>query len=149
MRVRAARVDDAADLVRMRRALWREGTESEHRDEIDRFFQGSDPRRPWAVLVAESAEGDLVGFAEVSIRPCAEGCRSNRVAYLEGWFVRPASRKRGVGRELVAAAGKWGRSQGCPELASDAYADNEVSAAAHRAVGFDDLALVRCFRMDL
>jgi len=99
-------------------------------------------------FVAEEA-GALLGFVEVSVRPYAEGCRTGRVGYLEGWFVEPGRRWRGVGRQLLAAAEEWARSQGCTELASDAEADDDASAAAHRAVGFADLGLVRCFRKDL
>jgi aminoglycoside 6'-N-acetyltransferase I len=71
------------------------------------------------------------------------------VAYLEGWFVSPEARGTGVGRALIAAAEEWGRLQGCTEFASAAEADNDVSAAAHRAVGFTEAGLVRCFRKDL
>jgi aminoglycoside 6'-N-acetyltransferase I len=122
--------------------------EAEHRVEIDRFLAGQ-ANEPQAVLLAEDGSGRLVGFAELSIRPCAEGCRTNRVAYLEGWFVVPEARGRGVGRALVEVAEAWGRAQGCREFASDAQADNELSAAAHRALGFTDVGLVRCFRKDL
>ena len=73
----------------------------------------------------------------------------NRVAYLEGWFVLPETRVRGVGRALVLAAEEWGRSQGCREFASDADPHNDVSRAAHCALGFADMGLVRCFRKDL
>ncbi len=59
------------------------------------------------------------------------------------------ARGRGVGRALVAAAEEWGRGQGCTEFASDAQEDDEASAAAHRAVGFSEVGLVRCFRKDL
>jgi aminoglycoside 6'-N-acetyltransferase I len=89
------------------------------------------------------------GFAEISIRHYAEGCSTDRVAFLEGWYVVPEARNRGVGRALVAAAEDWGRSQQCTEFASDAEADNSVSAAAHRALGFEEVGLIRCFRKDL
>ena len=102
-----------------------------------------------AVLLAEDAEGLALGLAELSIRPCAEGCESRRVAYLEGWFVLPEARRQGVGRALVKAAENWGRLQGCFEFASDTQPDNETSVAAHRAIGFGDVGLVRCFRKDL
>ena len=101
------------------------------------------------MLLAEDGAGCPVGFAELSIRAYAEGCRSDRVAYLEGWFVVPKARRHGVGRALIAAAEAWGRSQGCREFASDAQPDNEVGAAAHRALGFREVGLVRCFRKDL
>jgi len=122
--------------------------EADHREEIAQFFAGQ-AREPLAVLLAEDGGGHPVGFAELSIRACAEGCRSNRVAYLEGWFVMPQARRHGVGRALIAAAEAWGRSQGCREFASDAEPDNEIGTAVHGALGFSEVGLVRCFRKDL
>src|SRR6266513_5083194 len=134
--------------LELRHALWPGRSEAEHRAEIERFFSG-ELAEPLAVLLAEEEPGQPLGFAELSIRPYAEGCHSDRVAYLEGWFVVPEARVRGVGRALIAAAEDWGRSQGCPEFASDAEADNAVGAAAHRALGFTEIGLVRCFRKNL
>src|SRR5687767_5361529 len=92
--VRHARPADAAALARLRHALWPDGSEAAHRQEVDQFF--ADPGSPGAVLVAARPSG-LVAFAEVSIRAYAEGCRTNRVGYLEGWFVEPDARRHGVG----------------------------------------------------
>lgn len=147
--VRLAEPRDARSWLEMRRALWPEDSEGEHQLEIDRYFAGEFPRFPWTVFLAADAEGRLLGMAEVSVRPYAEGCRSERVAYLEGWYVARDARRSGVGRALVAAAEGWGRSQGCSEFASDAHPDNHVSFVAHRAIGFADAGLVRCFRKDL
>ena len=148
-RVREVRSDDTSDWLAMRMALWPEGTLVEHQDEIRAFLAGQRPRGPWAVLMAEDGSGSCVGFAEVSVRPYAEGCSGTRVGYLEGWFVRPDVRGTGVGRALVAAAEAWTREQGCTELASDADPENGVSRAAHVALGFDDVGLVRCFRKEV
>lgn len=145
--VRPVTPDDAAAWLRLRRPLWPEVSEAEHLEDIERFFAG-EAREPAAVLLALES-GRAVGLAEVSIRAYAEGCRTDRVAYLEGWFVAADARRRGVGRVLVEAAEEWGRRHGCRELASDAEADNVVSAAAHRALGFTEVGLVRCFRKDL
>src|SRR5207244_3391878 len=82
-------------------------------------------QEPLAVLLAEDGARGRVGLAELSIRPYAEGCQGDRVAYLEGWFVVPGARGRGVGRALIAAAEDWGRAQGCREFASDAEPDND------------------------
>jgi len=147
-RVRPANPSDAPAWLELRHALWPERSAAEHRAEIDRFFAG-DAREPLAVLLAEDGTGCPVGFAELSIRAYAEGCSTDRVAYLEGWFVVPNARGQGVGRALIEAAEQWGRAQGCRELASDAEPDNEVSAAAHRALGFVEVGLVRCLRKDL
>ena len=147
--VRQAEPDDAGSWLRMRCALWPDGSEAEHRVEIDRFFQGQARGRPAAALLAEGEDGHVVGVAELAIRPYAEGCVSDRVAYLEGWFVVPEARRSGVGRALIAAAEEWGRAQGSTEFASDAHPENDVSTAAHLAAGFTEAGLVRCFRKDL
>jgi aminoglycoside 6'-N-acetyltransferase I len=146
--VRPATQRDAGAWLRLRHALWPDGSESEHRAEIHRFFAGQ-AREPLAVLLAEDGTGGVVGLAELSIRPSAEGCTSDRVAYLEGWFVVPEARRRGVGRALVATAEQWGRDHGCAEFASDTQPENLVSAAAHRALGFIEVGSVRCFRKGL
>jgi len=132
----------------MRCALWPEGTAADHAEEIEDFFAGR-AREPFAVLLAEAPSGDPVGFVELSIRPSAEECRTDHVGYVEGWFVVPEARRRGVGRRLIEAAEEWARGQGCTELASDSEAGNSVSAAAHAAAGFDEVGLVRCYRKDL
>lgn len=148
--VRPVTPRDAAAWLRMREALWpaEAGTPSDHPEEIARFFEGA-LHEPMAVLLAFDETGTPLGFVELSIRNYAEDCVTNRVAYLEGWYVDPAARRRGVGRALVAAAEDWGRAQGCTEFASDALIDNDVSAAAHGALGFAETVQIRCFRKDL
>ncbi|MCA8951434.1 MAG: GNAT family N-acetyltransferase [Planctomycetes bacterium] len=151
--VRAATPADATAWLEMRCALWPEGPDpgnaAEHAAEIDSWYRGEFPRGPWDVLFAESDDGRVVGFAELSIRTTAEGCVTHRIAYLEGWFVRPEVRRQGIGRALVRAAEAWGRARDCREFASDADPENGPSVAAHRAAGFADVGLVRCFRKDL
>lgn len=146
VQVRLAGSEDVESWIRMRCRLWPQCPEDEHRHEVSTLFgEGS---VPMVAFVAEQ-EGQLVGFVEVSIRAYAEGCRTDRVGYLEGWFVEAHMRGLGIGRELVAAAEEWARLRGCTEFASDAWADDETSAAAHRSLGFIDVGLVRCFRKDL
>jgi aminoglycoside 6'-N-acetyltransferase I len=140
------RADEAAWL-QMRVELW-PGPRDEHAREIARFFDGQ-LRNPLGVLIAYDREGRILGFAELSIRPYAEGCTTDRVGYLEGWYVRPEARGRGIGRALVAAAEDWARSQGCSEFASDTQPDNDESVAAHLALGFVDRGLIHCFSKTL
>src|SRR5256885_35941 len=105
IRVRSANVDDAPAWLRMREALWPEAESASHAREIDEFFAGK-LSMPLAALIALD-DRKPVGFAELSIRNYAEDCVTDRVAYLEGWYVIPEARRRGVGRALVAAAEQW------------------------------------------
>jgi len=146
--VRPAKPDDSPDWLRMRVALWPEGSASEHAREIDQYFART-LTNPLEVLLAIDETGKTIGFAELSIRNYAEDCDTDRVAYLEGWYVDAAWRRRGVGRALVVAAEGWARAQGCTEFASDALLDNQTSAAAHVALGFEETVQIRCFRKHL
>lgn len=142
--IRRATRADAAAWLGLRGALW-PGDAADHAREIDQYFAGR-LRNLAEVLLAFDGSGRAVGFAELSIRNCAEGCETDRVAYLEGWYVIPDTRRQGVGRALVASAEAWARRAGCTEFASDTTLDNTASAAAHQAVGFTETEQLRCFR---
>jgi aminoglycoside 6'-N-acetyltransferase I len=142
--VRQAERGDADAWLELRSALWPEGSLEEHAGEIDSYFAGR-AQAPFEVLLAFDGER-AVGLAELSIRWCAEGCTTDHVAYLEGWYVAPEARRAGVGRALVRAAEEWARAQACTEFASDTDPANERSREAHRVAGFDEVGLVRCFR---
>jgi aminoglycoside 6'-N-acetyltransferase I len=92
---------------------------------------------PLVLFVAER-QGRVIGFIEVGLRSHADGCDGARpVGFIEGWFVAPAHRGRGVGHALMDAAEAWTREQGCVEIASDTWADNVASERAHTALGFE------------
>jgi len=101
----------------MRRELWPDGAE-DHAPEIASFFAGR-LEEPVAVLVAEGAAGALVGFAELSIREDVPGLEGKRAGYVEGLYVRPEVRRRGIARILLQASRKWARAQDCAAFASD------------------------------
>lgn len=145
--VRPASPADREAWRRLRIALW-PGDDDEHAAEIERHFECGAPRWPQEALLAELGSA-VVGLAEVSVRPYAEGCATRDVGYLEGWYVVPEHRGRGVGRALVRAAEQWARDRGCTELASDAEPENAASKRAHAACGFEEVALIRCFRKPL
>ena len=146
MKIRTAKPSDAPEWVRMRTALWSESPE-DHPVEIEQFF--TEPRDDLATFVAEDANGKLCGFLEAGTRPYAEGCRSSPVGYVEGWWVDPEHRNKGVGADLVSAAEAWARESGMTEMASDADIANEVSQSAHRALGYRETDRLVCFRKDL
>ncbi|GAM02494.1 aminoglycoside 6'-N-acetyltransferase [Sphingomonas parapaucimobilis] len=96
------------------------------------------------------ADGRVIGFAEAAVRhDYVNGCDTSPVLFLEGLFVDPDHRRRGVAGALVAAVADWGRAQGCSEFASDAELENVDSHAMHRALGFVETERVVYFRWEL
>lgn len=108
---------DASVWEAMRRNLWPDGAE-DHPSEIAMFFAGS-LEEPLAVLVAESPAGVIAGFAELSIRTDVPALKGKRVGYVEGVYIRPEVRHRGIARRLLRASRNWARQQGCTAFASD------------------------------
>jgi aminoglycoside 6'-N-acetyltransferase I len=152
--IRPVQSDDHSAWLGLRRQLWPDGTEEQHAADISRFFDaphrsvGTMPEQAF-IAVTTGKGSEVLGFAEVSRRLYAEGCETSPVGFLEGWYVVADRRRQGIGRALVAAGEAWARALGCREFASDAVAENHVSASAHRALGFDEVEVIRCFRKDL
>ena len=136
MKVRPLVAADQAAWFRMRHALWPAEDPAELDYGAEQFLDGK-LRVPWVVFVAER-HGRLVGFAEISIRPYAEGCHTDQVGFLEAWWVEPDMRRRGVGAALVHAGERWAIDQGCVEFGSDLEIGNEVSRQAHLKLGFHE-----------
>ena len=102
-----------------------------------------------AVFVLERDNGGLAGYVEVGARSIVDGCLSSPVGYIEAWFIDADVRRNGHGRALLEAAEKWARSQGYTEMGSDALLWNEVSHAAHKASGYEEVDRVVTFRKSL
>lgn len=143
--VRPLRTNDVPAWQRLRKQLWPELADADN--EHDSHQMLADGSR-FAVFVSE-ARSRLVGFIEVSLRQYGEGCFTSPVGCIEGWYVKPAWRRHGVGRGLVAAAEDWARSKGCTEMASQALLHNIAGQHAHAHVGFSEVERQVCFRKDL
>lgn len=98
------------------------------------------------VVYVWDEDGTIGGFASVSVRSWVEGSSSEPCPHVEGWYVEPALRQRGVGRALMDAIAAWARQRGFRELTSDAELQNEGSLAAHKAIGFEPTVRLQYFR---
>jgi len=129
----------------MRNALWPDSLTA-HDAETQRYF---DERSDRVVTYVAEVDGRLVGFLVLDHRKYAEGCESSPVPFIEGWYVDPDMRGRGVGRALVESAAARARAEGYHEIASDAVITNVDGIATHRALGFEEIERIVCFRKDL
>jgi aminoglycoside 6'-N-acetyltransferase I len=137
MRVRPISADDAHMWATMRARLWRAADAQELAAEADVFLRGDNIPTIAAVFLAEDDASPL-GFLELAVRSFSDGCDSMPVPHVEGWYVEPNARGRGVGRALMQAAEDWSRSHGFTELASDTEPWNNASLAAHARCGFQE-----------
>lgn len=138
---------DQPGWLEMRLALWPDATAGEHRDYM--VMSLAQPERFLQLVIYDEQRRPL-GFIEGSIRSdYVNGTTSSPVGFVEGVYIVPAWRRRGIARQLFAAIGDWARARGCSELASDALLDNEVSQRAHRALGFRETERVVYFAKPL
>jgi aminoglycoside 6'-N-acetyltransferase I len=142
--IREARAADRAAWAAMRAALWPEEDEAAHAAGIAAVLARSNA---WG-FIAE-ADGAAIGFAEVAMRPYANGCDSQPVAFLEGIWVAEPLRHRGVGRRLIAHIEAFLLARGFRELGSDTPLDNSASQDAPRGWGFAETERVVYFRKPL
>jgi aminoglycoside 6'-N-acetyltransferase I len=135
------------DWLQMRRALWPDATAREHKEEMASFVAA--PER-FAQFICRSADGSVLGFVEASIRAdYVNGTEHTPVAFLEGLYVKPEVRRRGVAKALVSAVELWAKSAGCRELASDASTRNRTSHVVHKSLGFVETERVVYFNKRL
>jgi aminoglycoside 6'-N-acetyltransferase I len=135
LHIRKLRETDQPRWLELRRALWPDCPDGRHVLEMEQLL-----RSDGAILLAEERGGQVVGFAELSIRKDhVEGTTSAPVPYLEGWYVMPAHRGMGIGRALIRHVEEWALAAGFSEIASDAELNNPDSIRAHAHLGFREV----------
>ncbi len=145
-RVRKLEEKDISEWFRLRKHLWDELSDAEHKIEMSDIYEYSETQ---LVLIAETSNEKLIGFLEASIRPFVEDCHSENVGYLEGWWIEPEYRRNGIGGKLVKMAENWARSKGCAEMASDSEIGNDLSLTAHLGLGYEETSRLVHLRKDL
>ena len=119
---------------------WGEGGKADAEAILDHPDEG-------IAFIARDEHAAAIGFAEASLRrDYVNGCSTSPVGFLEGLFVVPAFRRRGVARNLCRHAEDWAASLGCSEFASDVVLGNETSQRAHEALGFEETERVVYYR---
>ena len=123
-------------------ALWPHHT-------VESWVQRRDAgKAPHEYLYVDGEEA--VAFLSLSLRfDYVEGTDSSPVGYVEGIYVKPNCRGKGIARELIVYAKDWARERGCVELASDCEISNEDSRVFHKGVGFQEANVIVCFTMAL
>jgi ribosomal protein S18 acetylase RimI-like enzyme len=102
---------------------------------------GADPA--FQGIVAE-ADGEIAGYLLWHLGYDSDLAR--RILRIADLFVRPASRRAGIGRALMDEAERVCRAHGGVELVWEVFEPNELARAFYRSVGarhVDDLLIMR------
>ncbi|WP_320203789.1 aminoglycoside 6'-N-acetyltransferase [Agrobacterium rosae] len=141
-------VEDVEPWAELRVELWPHHSLEYHRVELGRAFLSENGEA--VAFIARNVANEAVGFAEATLRhDYVNGCSSSPVLFLEGIYVRPFHRRKGIARSLCDAIAGWGKSLGCVEFGSDARLENSASHALHTALGFEETQRVVFFRKPL
>ena len=143
----------APEWAALRASLWPDCTAAEHAAYLRQLLGRGDTAVGFLAVETESgaeSRDTALGFAEATLRSdYVNGCQTSPVGFLEGWYVVPAARGRGIGRALVTATEDWARQRGCTEMASDTQLQNTEAQRAHQACGFDEAERVVYFHKRL
>ncbi|NBF05376.1 GNAT family N-acetyltransferase [Pseudomonas sp. Fl5BN2] len=133
--------------LQLRQGLWPDCPPDEHRAEIQQML--AEPQR-YGCWLAFAESGEVIGLAEAALRhDYVNGTDSSPVVFLEGIYVAPEHRRRGVAQQLIEQVSQWGRQSGCVEIASDTGLDNLLSQNLHHALGFEETERVVYFKKRL
>jgi aminoglycoside 6'-N-acetyltransferase I len=129
--IRRAAQEDKAEWIRMRKGIWTDWTDEYLDFDMDQILASDNNAVFFACI-----EGIPAGMIEVRIKESAEGCVTSPIGYLEAWFVDDNFRGKGIAGALIHAAEDWASKNGCREMASDTWLENQASIRAHAKMGY-------------
>lgn len=134
--------DDFDEWLALALELWTDYSTEEMRTSLTEILQS--PRQSGFLVKTEGE--DAIAFINLSLRfDYVPGVTQSPVAFVEGIYVKPEYRGRGVGKAMIQYAEQWAQEQGCVELASDALLENTASHAFHARVGFQEVERMVAF----
>lgn len=138
--LRIATYADTESILPLMQCLFEEHSADDLRLEIKSYINGPD------TCIYIAMDDNAIGFAQCSIRrDYVEGSAKSPVGYLEGVYISPTHRKRGIARALVSACELWAMAHDCTEFGSDCPLTNTESIAFHKGIGFSIANKLVCF----
>ncbi|WP_052345768.1 aminoglycoside 6'-N-acetyltransferase [Paucisalibacillus sp. EB02] len=133
------------DLIKLAMKVYTGSTYDGLQQEFHDMFQ-TDKHRFLLYLVKEKP----IAFMHLSIRvDYVQGCESSPTGYLEGVYVDPDYRKKGISTALFNEGKKWLLEKGCKQIGSDMEEGNHTSYSFHMSVGFKEAGRLVTFIQDL
>jgi GNAT superfamily N-acetyltransferase len=148
--VRRAQLDDLSSIVELRLALLREysdhplygNLQPDVEDRAHALYRAQLTSSHDTIFVAEIGRR-VVGVLRCVDTPSSPLFFPERYCYVSSVYVRPAERRKGVLRALLAAADRWCEEHGIDEMRLHNSATAAVAEQAWSALGFEVVEHVR------
>ena len=129
----------------MRKDLYRTLDDVFHLQEMENISESD----IWYCRFIEDENIQVIGLVELSSRNIVDGCLSSPVAFLEGLYLKPEYREKGLGKEVIKIILNWCREEGFSELATDTELTNIKAQNFYKTVGFQETDRVVEFRIEV
>lgn len=103
----------------------------------------------WHCWFVTDEHNEKIGLVELSLRNIVDGCLSTPVVYLEGLYLKPEYRNKGLGTQLIKKLRNWCSDQGYSELATDTQITNIKAQQFYEKLGFEEVDRVVEYRIDI
>ena len=148
--VREARVEDLETIVELRLALLHEyhdhpvyaGLRADAPDRARALFF-TQLTSPYETMFLAERSGRVVGILRCVDTPASPLLMPERYCYVSSVYVRPAERRSGVLRALLAAAERWCGERGLTEMRLHNSSASVTASRAWSALGFEIVEHVR------
>lgn len=137
--IRRARSSDATRIAELSGELGYPATAKD----ISRRMGWLKGAAPNALLVAESPDAGIAGWAHVSVTHLVE---SGTRAELNSLIVADGQRSLGAGARLLSAAEAWARKHGCPSMSVRSNVVRERAHAFYEREGYEHYKTQKAFR---
>lgn len=141
MEIREATAADIENWVALRHALWPHHDPEKLRSEADRVLTSPDE----ICMLTFDSRARAVGFIEGAIYQGGD----DPYGHVEGWYVDPGFRRKGLGRKLVGQLEHWCLHRSIRTLTSDTDPGFPLSPEGHAGTGFRVLRKLTIFIKDL
>lgn len=133
--------DNLNELITMALELWADNIYEDLEAEVLDLMNGDKD-----IFFISVTDDTISGFIHMSIRTdYVEGSDSSPVGFVEGIYVKPEFRNKGIARLLIRSGEDWAKSKGCTQVGSDIEYDNTVSYKFHKKIGFEEVNRIICF----
>jgi aminoglycoside 6'-N-acetyltransferase I len=140
-----AQEEHLEDLLKLALDLWPD----QDYDDLKATFLKILASDKFKVFLFRQAE-EFVAFLYLGIRTdYVEGCDSSPTGYVEGIYVKPACRRKGISRKLLQVGEDWVKEKNCTQIGSDTYLENKLSYDFHTSTGFKEAGRLIAFIKDL